>query len=375
MDNNLTTVTAESDIAARTPDIIAAEIRTLTGSVLSGILEIGRRFTEAKKLLPHGDFGNWVRGETGYSMSTANNFMRLYSEYGADQGSLFGTSANSQTIGNLSYSKALALLEVPAEEREDFAQEVGAEGLSVRELKAAIREREEQLTEAQNTAEGYRLKLELEQSERADDAREAEARVAKAEEKLNAMIERAYTTTKILDSKNSKILELQAQLEALQNAPREVAVETVIDEEAIKAAAQKAREAAEKELKAKIAKAEKERDKAVKDKNEAERKLEAATLEKDSAEDTAKKAQEIANQQLADLRKKLALADSPEKVSFKFWFAQGQECVNKMLECVENMAGSGKSEDAKKLAQALTTFLEAASDAVKELMGREKDGT
>lgn len=346
MNDNLTTIDAGAVATTRTPEMIAAEIRALTGSVLSGILEIGRRFTEAKELLPHGEFGEWVRTQTGYSMSTANNFMRLFNEYGADQGSLFGASANSQTFGNLSYSKALALLEVPAEEREDFAREVGAEELSVRELKEAIREREEKLTEAQNAVEGYRQKLQY-----------SEETVAKKNDELARTEE--------------ELEELRGQLEELQNAPRDVAVETVVDEEAVKKAAQEAREAAEKELRSKIAKAEKERDKALaerekaeKAKAEAERELEAEKLGRETEESAAKKALEISNAQLADLQKKLALADSPEKVSFKFWFEQGQACVNNMLDCLRKLRESGHEEDAGKLERALRVFLEKAMETV-----------
>ena len=348
MNDNLSTVNMGSATTTRTPEMIAAEIRALTGSVLSGILEIGRRFTEAKELLPHGAFGDWVRGQTGYSMSTANNFMRLYSEYGADQGSLFGASANSQTFGNLSYSKALALLEVPAEEREDFAREVGAEELSVRELKEAIRERDERLTEAENTAEGYRQKLQYSEqtvSKKNDELAQAEA----------------------------ELENLRGQLEELMNAPKEVAVQTVVDEEAVKKAAQEAREKAEKELKAKIAKAERERDKALSEQEKAlkaqkaaEQKLEAEKLGRETEESAAKKALEISNAQLADLQKKLALADSPEKVSFKFWFEQGQACVNNMLDCLRKLRESGHDEDAGKLNRALRVFLETAMGTVGE---------
>lgn len=346
MNENISTVNAGTVATTRTPEMIAAEIRALTGSVLSGILEIGRRFTEAKELLPHGSFGDWVRGETGYSMSTANNFMRLYSEYGADQGSLFGASANSQTFGNLSYSKALALLEVPAEEREDFAREVGAEELSVRELKEAIRERDEKLTEAENTAEGYRQKLQY-----------SEQTVSKKNDEL------AQAETELEN--------LRGQLEELMNAPKEVAVQTVVDEEVVQKAAQEAREKLEKELKGKIFKAEKERDKALaeresaeKAKAEAERALEAEKLGRETEESAAKKALEISNAQLADLQKKLALADSPEKVSFKFWFEQGQACVNNMLDCLRKLRESGHSEDVGKLTHALRVFLETAMGTV-----------
>ena len=93
-------------------------------------------------MLSHGEWGKWLKEEIHYSKSSANNMMRIFDAYGSTQMGLFGPEANSQTFGDLEYSKALALLSVPAEEREQFAQEVDAEHISVRQLKAAIQERD-----------------------------------------------------------------------------------------------------------------------------------------------------------------------------------------------------------------------------------------
>ncbi|MBE7018212.1 MAG: DUF3102 domain-containing protein, partial [Ruminococcaceae bacterium] len=114
-----------SEVIATYRDInsITAEIRTIKQSVgyllLNSYIELGRRLVEAKELLPHGEWGAWLRDEAEFSQSTANNMMNIFREYGADQASLFG-EAKSQTLGNLTYSKAVALLQVPAEEREEF---------------------------------------------------------------------------------------------------------------------------------------------------------------------------------------------------------------------------------------------------------------
>ena len=129
----------------RTPEVIAAEVRALTATVLTNVIEIGRRFAEAKAMLPHGEFGAWLENSTGYSQRTANNFMRLFDAYGDQQASMFGANPNSQAFANLPYTKALALLSVPEEAREDFAREVDAESISLRELQEKIKERDEQL--------------------------------------------------------------------------------------------------------------------------------------------------------------------------------------------------------------------------------------
>lgn len=158
--SELVTTNRTLSTMARTPDTIAAEIRALTASMLSNVLEIGRRMCEVKEMLPHGSFGDWIRDNTGYSPSTANNFMRLFREYGAEQGSLFGTDVNCQTFGNLSYSKALALLNVPAEDREEFVKDHDVEAMSTRELQQAIQERDKaraEAEEARQEAEGAAL--------------------------------------------------------------------------------------------------------------------------------------------------------------------------------------------------------------------------
>ena len=83
-----------SEIIATYRDIntITAEIRVIKQSVghllLSSYIELGRRLTEAKELLPHGEWGAWLRDEAEFSQSTANNMMNIFREYGADQASL-----------------------------------------------------------------------------------------------------------------------------------------------------------------------------------------------------------------------------------------------------------------------------------------------
>ena len=116
--------------AQRDIKTVTTEIRTLHRQaqcmVLGYAIEIGRRLKEAKAMLDHGQWGPWLREEVDFSQSSANNFMRIFEEYGAQQVSLFG-DANSQVLGNLPYTHALRLLALPAEERESFVEEHHAE--------------------------------------------------------------------------------------------------------------------------------------------------------------------------------------------------------------------------------------------------------
>lgn len=139
-----------TQLSTRTAEIIAAEIRGIDAQarelVLRSAVEIGKRLNEAKDLVPHGEWGEWLKENVDYSQSTANNFMRLADEYGS----------NSQALGNLSYTKALALLGVPAEEREQVAAE--NEDKSARELQKIVKEKK-QLEKQLKAAEKERAAL------------------------------------------------------------------------------------------------------------------------------------------------------------------------------------------------------------------------
>ena len=90
---------------ARKIELVTQEIKELCRQAqcmaLAYIVEIGRRLAEAKSILPHGAWGDWLKQEVNFSQSTANNYMKLFEEYGDTQMTLFGAFTNSQSFGNL----------------------------------------------------------------------------------------------------------------------------------------------------------------------------------------------------------------------------------------------------------------------------------
>jgi Protein of unknown function (DUF3102) len=56
----------------------AIEIRKLCKRTAHDIYEIGRRLTEAKKLVGHGNWLNWLDAEFGWTDRTALNFMHVF---------------------------------------------------------------------------------------------------------------------------------------------------------------------------------------------------------------------------------------------------------------------------------------------------------
>lgn len=231
-----------NEMNPRTIGTVTQEINQLTAQaqrlILGHAIEIGRRLTEAKQMLSHGEWGKWLREEIHYSKSSANNMMRIFDAYGSTQMGLFGPEANSQTFGDLEYSKALALLAVPAEEREQFAQEVDAEHISVRQLKAAIQERDAAQKQAAEAAAEWELAKEA--------LREKEKAIQLANQRLEASASEA-------DS-------LRKENEQLRQRPVDVAVEQIdAVPEQLKAAEEKGRVAAEEALRTELEKAQADR--------------------------------------------------------------------------------------------------------------------
>ena len=131
------------DIEMVTSDIHYAQ-RQGARQLLSNLIEIGRLLVEAKSMVPHGEWGKYLEEKVNYSQSTANNYMKLYQEYGDNQESFFSSFSNSQAFGNLTYTQAIALLALPAEERQEFAETNDVADMSTRQLEQAIRERNEE---------------------------------------------------------------------------------------------------------------------------------------------------------------------------------------------------------------------------------------
>lgn len=186
-----------SQVMERTPDLIATEINVIKESarllILQSSVEIGKRLVEAKALVNHGSWGDWLEKNVDYSQSTANNLMKIYREY----------SSNSQAFGNLSYSQAVALLAVPAEEREAFVQENEVEKMSTREIQKAIKEKQKAIEEKE-ALEKKLQKIEEEKEKQRLEKQEMSERYARLEKESKEHAE--------------KIKQLDAQLEQARSA-------------------------------------------------------------------------------------------------------------------------------------------------------------
>ncbi len=120
---------------------IEMEIKTRAGMITENIIIIGKMLMDVKSRLEHGQFLNWLRDKVNFSQSSANNFMRIAREV-----------PKTPSLMNLPYSKALALLDVPEDEREQFAKDVQADEKSTRQIQQLVNEKES-AEKAQHAAE------------------------------------------------------------------------------------------------------------------------------------------------------------------------------------------------------------------------------
>ena len=321
-----------SDAPARDISVITAEIRDIrrqaNAMALIYAVEIGRRLDEAKRTLPHGQWADWLAKNVEFSQRQANNFMKLYEEYGADQLTFFGAALNSQTFASFPYSKALLLLAVPSEEREDFAEEVHAEELSVRELKEAIAERDryKKALEAQ-TAEGNSLRDKLKEAEKA---------------KSDALAKAAVS-----DNYKRELANVSAQADELRKKLEKAEKDPKIPKDKLDKLRAEADAAAKKKAEAEL------RDEIKILENE------TATLKKkaESAEAEAKRAAEAekaARESLEEAERRLKTA-SPEVAAFKALFDDIQAAAARLHGMIDKLRETD-AETADKLAAALKAF-------------------
>ena len=333
----------------RTIQTVTLEIKTLHAQaqqvILGYAIEIGRRLTEAKSLLDHGQWGDWLKNEVAFSKSTANNFMRIFEEYGAEQMGLFGAEAKSQALGDLPYTKALKLLALPADEREEFAEEHNVGELSTRELDQLIKERDTARAEADESAKAL---AEVQQYMKDTAVENQNSREAMERRQAQAQQESEQATAELED--------LRQQLQLIQD---EVVVEVIptVDTKAVADAVAKAKADTERKLKAKIETMEKAKTAADDAKAKAESALATATVAQEEAQRLYESERDEMTAQVQTLQKKLAVASSSEMAIFKLHFEQCQVSVNKMVESLSKMQSAGDEAGAEKLKNALTTLL------------------
>jgi len=311
--------------------VVTTEIRQLVNQyrriTVAFAVEIGRRLTEAKSLLSHGEWGDWLREQVDFSQRTANNFMRIFEEYGDQQITLFGAVSNSQTFANLSVSKALSLLALPEEEREEFAETHNVENMSTRDLNFAIRAKME-AEKARDAALEQVSELKKDLAAVDQQAVEAARREAEAHKKLlQEAQKRVDELTSALEKAKDLAIKKTAEAKKLKENPE-------IPEEKAEMLRAEGAAAAEEKTKAELEKAK-------------------------AAAEKAKQKAKAAAERAEDLERQLRTA-APELAAFREMFDQVQADIDRLRYSFEKVRTS--QPDA---AEKLTGALAALADKLK----------
>lgn len=289
--------------SGRSINTVTAEIVAISNQAAQmaymSMIEIGKRLVEAKELVPHGEWGSWLKNEVHFSQRTANNFMQIYER------SL--NSANSQTFANLGYSHIVKLIALPDGELEEFTETHDVQNMSVRQLDQAIKERdearkkqaemEESLAAAQAAARDAEHRL-LDLQQKAAAARSSEDAWQAEIDKLNAKLNKATAAA----DKTKK------QLKEMKGNPQ---ISDEMKEQLTREAAAKAAEQARAEIAAQLA--------------DAKAAATKAAIEKEQAEKAASAAMEEA----ANLRKSAQMSN-PDVMAFALMGKQIADDINRL---------------------------------------------
>jgi len=325
------------------------DIETITGEILDAkraggeaILTIGKGLIEAKALLSHGEWLPWLEERVEFSEKAAQRFMLLARKY-----------SNPTALSDLGATKALMLLAIPDEAREEFistshvvnGEEKTVIDMTSRELDAAIKERDA-ARKAAEQAEADRRS--------ADEAREKLSRdIALANERIAGLnAEVAEHSARAREAQDAAA-QLEKELKELRSRPVDVAVETdtAAIEAARKEAEEKTRAVLERELKTAKAAAQEQ------------------VIRANEAEAQAKTELAQARRELEDLRfeaqrmeARVQLTSNEDLVLFRTLFDQAQEQINKLGGVLMKFRNKD-AETAGKLQNALL----ALSDAVRKV--------
>lgn len=192
--------------------VLAGEINAIRTqaqqTMISAAIEIGKRLVEAKSRVAHGHFREWLHAHTEYSERNAQQLMQLFETYG---------KRPIEGVDRLTVSKAIALMTAPEEMRDELIGSGDADAMSVRELRAEIDARKQEIAEKQVTID--QMLMENQQQRAALDtasqqARDAVERANRADQAKTKAAEAKRRAEAERDALKGSVEDLRNQLDA-----------------------------------------------------------------------------------------------------------------------------------------------------------------
>lgn len=306
----------------RTIEVITEEINFFKARAGEAIYEIGVRLNEAKAQLQHGEWLEFLSEKVNFSEASAQRFMRIAREY-----------KNPSTVMDLGASKALLLLALTEEEREEF-----------------IAEKHDVNGEEKTVADMSKRELE------------------KVIKELDSEKEKAGKLEETVSSLEDEIADLRAEIKELENKPAPVAIEPgEISPEEIA----RIKKEAEDKLQKKIDSLNKKIEKLEADKKAAEDKVTAASEEAEKRHVKLMEDNKALLQRVDELNKKLNVAGNPKLTEFKAHFNMGRDAFNSMFQIVasNDLEKTAKEKLIETITQLLNLITESLNETQNEVYG------
>jgi len=170
-------------------DGLAMQARALRLSINVNMWQLARIFTEAKELVPHGEWEQWLADNADVSVRTAQDMMAAYRRFG-----------DKPQFEGLGQAKTFKLLPLPAGTEDKFMEEHDVAAMSTREVQEAVKKVRE---EAQAEIDQER-RARLAAERRAEDA---ESRTQTIPEDLT---EELRTSRETIEQQRAEVLRLAA---------------------------------------------------------------------------------------------------------------------------------------------------------------------
>lgn len=182
-------------------DSLAMQARALRLSINVNMWQLARVFIEAKELVPHGEWQDWLKENADVSVRTAEDMIASYKRFGG----------RAQFEG-LSPSKTFKLLPLPSGTEDQFMQDHDVSSMSTREVQEAVKKVREESMAAIEAAERRAKVAELNASEAAAKAAD---QYAAEKRRLEQEIEEAERT---IQDQQDDYNRLQAEYLNVQSA-------------------------------------------------------------------------------------------------------------------------------------------------------------
>lgn len=127
-----------SEYALSRLDSIAQEINAKVQRLALDMIDIGKSLNEAKTLVPHGRWSEWLRTNTTISERMAQQMMQAHARFGT-----------VDAAKGIQWGKVVQMLSLPAGKEEEFLQEHDVNNMSVREVKSAVKEENDKIADLQ----------------------------------------------------------------------------------------------------------------------------------------------------------------------------------------------------------------------------------